>query len=581
MRASRAQLVSCVLAGLIGCGGGNGGAANPDDGGPTGDDTGLLDDAAPDSSVDPAADSSVDGSDPDSASLDSGALEAAVGDDATTGDASESGGDAAPEASTDAATPDTAVAPWWDPQCVVCHGSTNPAPPRGLDGETATNTRAVGAHQSHLGTSTWHREVACNECHVVPKVYKHDPTAPNHWNGIVEVTWGATAKGGTWDTTALTCSGTWCHGAALFPDAAGKTSQRTPLWTKVDGTQKECGKSCHTTPPGGTHPPQTNCQSCHAEVIASFDPATGTATWKDASKHIDGTVQWSEYHDLPGWVSPIGSSDHHGRAYFVGNHQKDEHGQPCTSCHGADLNGGTAGVSCNNASCHRGTDWKGCTFCHGTPPSQNAPPLGVWGETTTDTLGVGRHTAHLSSSISHTAFACATCHVVPAAGDVAHAIDYAPSVSLDTAGHHGDVTFSGGGVGGTFAVSATVGTPVTARGTCLGGCHSNGRGGAPRVTPYWAGGSWTKGDCTACHANSMSGGLGGHHSKHSSIISTCASCHPDAAAGTHMNGAKDVNPTVTGTSVTVRGANTGGPCGTKVGCSGTCHGETHGSGHCW
>lgn len=585
MRVRHAQLASCVALLLLGCGGSGGSAGTDDDTGATSDDSAVSPDVAGDSTTAPdsAGDETSDAPAPDALADDADAATA----DETDGAAGEAGGDAASDSApgeTAADASDGAVTPpWWDPVCVSCHGSTNPAPPKGTSGELLTTDRAVGAHQTHLAAATWHRQVACTDCHLVPKTTK-DPAVPTHINGTADVKWGATvAKTGTWDTTALTCAGTWCHGGALQPDAAGTTTVRTPLWTKVDGTQKDCGKSCHTTPPGGTHTAQTNCQSCHASVIAAFDPATQTATWKDASLHVDGTVQASSYHDLGGWVSPVTGANHHGRAYFLGNHQKDEHAAPCTNCHGADLLGGTSGVSCNNASCHKGSDFRSCTFCHGTPPSQNSPPRGVWGETTTGTLAVGRHVAHLSAAPSHVAFPCATCHTVPAANDVAHAIDYVPSVSLDTAGHHGDVLFSGGGVGGTFAVSAVVGAPVTARGSCLGGCHSNGRGGNPRVTPYWAGGTWPAGDCTACHANSMGGGLGGRHPKHNGEINTCASCHPDAAAGSHMDGKKTVNGTVSGTSVTVIPANSGGPCGARVSCSGTCHGETHTNStkYCW
>src|SRR5512137_2857922 len=53
--------------------------------------------------------------------------------------------------------------------CTACHGSDgNPAPPRGLGGETATTARAVGAHRLHLSDTAIRRAVPCTECHVVP-----------------------------------------------------------------------------------------------------------------------------------------------------------------------------------------------------------------------------------------------------------------------------------------------------------------------------------------------------------------------------------------------------------------------------
>jgi predicted CxxxxCH...CXXCH cytochrome family protein len=597
MRVRHAPLRSCLslvafVAGSLGCGGSGAGTEGAtEDTGVVDVDTGVVDldtgvdsTATVDTSVAPPIDAADDAVSPDTSSADAadGGVDAvATGDVAADGGEASADAGAAADATAAADAADATVTSPWDPRCTACHGSVNPAPPRGFNGETLTSEPAVGAHQAHLGPSSWHREVACSECHIVPTVPLHDPAVPTHQNSVDDVVWGPLAKAGTWSPTALTCTGTWCHGGELLPDIATVTTVRAPVWTTVDGTQSRCGKACHSTPPGGKHTGSTGCPGCHAEVIATFDPATGTATWKNAALHIDGKVQATSGHDLPNWTSPKTSPNHHGTAYFIGNHQKDEHGQPCTACHGAALDGGTSGVSCNNASCHRGTDWRSCSFCHGTAPSQSNPPLGVGGETTTGTLAVGRHVAHLAAGTSHVAFACATCHVVPAAGDVAHAIDYAPSASLATAGHHGDVAFSLGGAGGTFNVNATQGTPETARGTCVGGCHSNGRGGAPRVTPYWAGGAWTPGDCTACHANSMGGGLGGRHSTHNGEINTCASCHPDAASGTHMNGAKDVKGTVTGQPVTVTPAGaSGNPCGSRAACNGTCHGKTH-TNYCW
>src|SRR5262249_34627596 len=53
--------------------------------------------------------------------------------------------------------------------CTRCHGNAeSPAPPRGLHGETATSTLAVGAHRAHLVAGTVRGPIACSECHVVP-----------------------------------------------------------------------------------------------------------------------------------------------------------------------------------------------------------------------------------------------------------------------------------------------------------------------------------------------------------------------------------------------------------------------------
>jgi predicted CxxxxCH...CXXCH cytochrome family protein len=221
-----------------------------------------------------------------------------------------------------------------------------------------------------------------------------------------------------------------------------------------------------------------------------------------------------------------------------------------------------------------------CTSCHGTSPSQINPPVGVGGETTTNTLAVGRHVAHLTASNTHVAFACGTCHTVPTAGDVTHTAQYVASTSLSTAGHHGDVTFSAPATNMTWNVNATQGNPVTARGTCIGACHSNGRGGNPNVIPYWAGGNWNTGSCTSCHNNSMNS-LSNRHPDHSGEA-TCLDCHPPPSSGTHMNGTWDVYGTITPSSgsgsVTTTGP--GGPCNSNYSCTGTCHGKGH-SNRCW
>ena len=124
-------------------------------------------------------------------------------------------------------------------------------------GANTTANRAVGAHQSHLGPSTWHHEVQCTECHVVPTTTSTDPAFPLHLNGVRDIVWGPLAKSGVYSEMTTTCTGTYCHGATLKGDLAGVVSNRTPKWTTVDGSQKACGTSCHTLPPGGGHTTST------------------------------------------------------------------------------------------------------------------------------------------------------------------------------------------------------------------------------------------------------------------------------------------------------------------------------------
>jgi predicted CxxxxCH...CXXCH cytochrome family protein len=314
-------------------------------------------------------------------------------------------------------------------------------------------------------------------------------------------------------------------------------------------------------------------------VVAAFNPVDNATTWVDRKLHVNGKTESNDYHDLVGWTSPKFGQQHHGSNWFMRNQQRDEHNSGCTKCHGLDLLGGTVGVSCSNSSCHGG-DWKSCDFCHGTKGVSQAPPIGVANETATNTLGVGRHKAHLTATASHVAFACTHCHTVPPAGNVDHAMQYVYSANLASAGHHGDVAFSGGATGMTFNVNATAGNPVNARGACVGSCHSNGRGGNPVVTPYWAGGNWTVGSCGNCHAAAPNTG---RHADHDQELG-CTGCHPAASSSSHMNGTRDVLAVISGGtgggSITTKPPGTTTQCTTRWACAGTCHGDNHNN-VCW
>ncbi len=184
--------------------------------------------------------------------------------------------------------------------CSSCHGDStraqNPAaPPLGARGEIATTTRAVGAHQSHLGDGPLRQAVACPECHVVPTTF-------DHASQPVSVTFGDLANTGTTSTWNGTSCATYCHGATL----QGGTVPG-PLWTKVDGTQAACG-ACHgIPPPTGQHRVDAHrsagCGACHAGY---------TSTSVNAATHINGT------RDLGGF----------------GLRSDDPATGDCTGCHG-------------------------------------------------------------------------------------------------------------------------------------------------------------------------------------------------------------------------------------------------------
>ncbi|NOY91663.1 MAG: CxxxxCH/CxxCH domain-containing protein [Deltaproteobacteria bacterium] len=271
--------------------------------------------------------------------------------------------------------------------CTDCHGSAadgTPAPPQDTTGNTATAVRGVGAHRSHLGTSGWHKEVVCTDCHLVPA----SVTATGHIDTALpaELTWGAlaTADGATPTFSGTSCS-VYCHGQTLQPGG----TNITPTWTTVNGSQAACG-TCHGLPPGGTHVTVTDCSMCHPTTNAS-------GTIIQPAIHINGTVELVSNHPA-GWSAPTSHGMTANNTGFTN----------CQACHGADLRGGVVGVSCE--SCHPG--WQtDCTFCHGgVDNATGAPPAAVDGRTGRNTIAVGAHTEHVGSTSMHVAWDCTRCH---------------------------------------------------------------------------------------------------------------------------------------------------------------------------
>ncbi len=146
-------------------------------------------------------------------------------------------------------------------RCNLCHGNAeNNAPPQDTHGNQDTSLVTVGAHQAHVLDSTWHKTVACSECHVVPSSVE-DPTHID--NATATVTFGSLATHGgrtpTWDPNSATCSNTYCH-------SQGGDNQ-SPVWTKVDGSQEKC-TSCHHLPPDDhlTSGRTGGCNGCHPDI---------------------------------------------------------------------------------------------------------------------------------------------------------------------------------------------------------------------------------------------------------------------------------------------------------------------------
>jgi hypothetical protein len=167
--------------------------------------------------------------------------------------------------------------------CDGCHGSsTNFAPPRDTNGNTATTNLGVGAHQSHLVGRGLARVVLCTECHEVPAMV----VAPNHLNGVTEVKFSGVATSNVALPTyaAGTCASAACHDIANLTGADGGGTATTPRWNLVDGSQITC-TSCHGFPPPLPHPQQTACEVCHTN-------ATDQRTFRRPELHVNGTVDF-------------------------------------------------------------------------------------------------------------------------------------------------------------------------------------------------------------------------------------------------------------------------------------------------
>ncbi len=391
--------------------------------------------------------------------------------------------------------------------CDSCHGSGGiSSPPKDAHGNTATTAPGVGAHAQHMtGTSTWHAQIQCNECHLVPgsttdqthldtinEVYM-DPTilipgAPTGTGGHLQI------AGAAYDPNTRTCTNTYCHGGGQSPLLGG--AQQKPLWTKVDGTQSQC-QSCHGTPPPAPHPADSNCGKCHPTMT----PGDNTTITYPA-KHIDGNVD-------------------------VINDQ------PCNACHG-DANG--TPVAGDN--------------------KVNAPPSDTTSGMLTTLRGVGAHQAHMGPSTWRAPIACGECHKVPASLESIGHIDtplpaevifgnlagststWNGSTCTNTYCHGATLSDGGAPAGGT--TTKPVWTLVDGSQSQCGSCH-----GLPPPPPHPV-----DADCGKCH-NTMTPGMPGvitdpsRHIDGNLDVSTdqpCNSCHGSTGTPTNNSSALNAPP---------------------------------------
>jgi predicted CxxxxCH...CXXCH cytochrome family protein len=361
-------------------------------------------------------------------------------------------------------------APGQSASCVRCHGGVDNqtgAPPRGLHGDTAKTSPAVGAHTPHLAGSSMAAAVPCASCHTLPPfVWDSAHLDYNIFTGkgtpdsIAEVSFHgyAVAPGASWNRADSSCQSTYCHGNFT----GGKTGN-APVWTGVN--QARCG-SCHDT---GGQPASLGwkhefhvitvglkCRDCHAGVVDSALHIINPAL------HVNGVIDTLRFDTTV-----------------------------CAQCH-------SGNQSC--ISCHGGTDNK-----------TGAPPKGLRGETSTTTLAVGAHTTHVDGKTQVDGFSCTACHVTP--------------TSIGAPGHLGPDSIAEVTWGDISNLNGNASWNRSQHTCASTYCHGKFVGGNATNVPNWTG--TNQGACGTCHdigANPVN--LAWRHDLHvGSFGLKCADCH--------------------------------------------------------
>ena len=162
--------------------------------------------------------------------------------------------------------------PGWKTNCTFCHGGMDNqlgSPPWGVDDETETSARQVGAHTAHVSASATKVAYDCSMCHVVPT----DIFSAGHidGDGFAELSM-SDCNGGSY--ASPTCSSVYCHGNGKSTNAGGSAT-----WTGGGMGCQSCHPSNNLSNTHGDH--GFACGTCHGLTVS------GSSTIIDPVMHIN------------------------------------------------------------------------------------------------------------------------------------------------------------------------------------------------------------------------------------------------------------------------------------------------------
>jgi predicted CxxxxCH...CXXCH cytochrome family protein len=242
-------------------------------------------------------------------------------------------------------------------------------------------------------------------------------------------------------------------------------------------------------------------------------------------------------HHINGWMDPGNTDQFHGLVL----RQAVYNLTGCQGCHGADLSGGTANVSCQ--SCHS-SGVMACNTCHGNATNA-APPRDLDYNSATSLVTVGAHQSHVTNGPLHTGYACQVCHTTPSQpGDEGHyqvggKLLQRPAPVLVRSAPTGAFSWD------------------RANATCTNGyCHAPFQdSNASPINPVWTAVGQNQAPCGSCHGNPPAG-----HSPDP----RCWTCHRPDYVGPDYVGTQPNTPFHANGQVDLAA-----PPGSCVGCHGS------------